>query len=58
MPDGNQTLIIVPTFNERENLPSIVKALDGLSVDMLVVDDNPRTARATWPMNSRNNTNF
>ena len=37
---GNKTLIIVPTFNERENLPSIVKALDGLSVDMLVVDDN------------------
>ena len=40
MPDGNQTLIIVPTFNERENLPSIVEALDGMSVDMLVVDDN------------------
>ena len=40
MPDGNQTLIIVPTFNERENLPGIVKALDGMSVDMLVVDDN------------------
>ncbi len=37
---GNKTLIIVPTFNERENLPNIVEALDGMSVDMLVVDDN------------------
>ena len=37
---GNKTLIIVPTFNERENLPSIVEALDGMLVDMLVVDDN------------------
>ncbi len=36
----NKTLIIVPTFNERENLPNIVEALDGMSVDMLVVDDN------------------
>ena len=41
MPDaGNLTLIIVPTFNERENLPGIVEALGKQPVDMLVVDDN------------------
>lgn len=38
----NQTLIIVPTFNERENLPPLAEALLRLPVpvDMLVVDDN------------------
>ena len=38
----NQTLIIVPTYNERENLPRMVAALLSLpvSVDVLVVDDN------------------
>jgi dolichol-phosphate mannosyltransferase len=38
----NQTLIIVPTYNERENLPRMVEKLLSLSVpvDMLVVDDN------------------
>lgn len=38
----NQTLIIVPTYNERENLPRMVAALLSLpvSVDLLVVDDN------------------
>ena len=40
MPAKGNTLIIVPTFNERENLPGIVKALGKLSVDLLVVDDN------------------
>ena len=35
-----QTLVIVPTYNERDNLPGIVEALGKLSVDMLVVDDN------------------
>ncbi len=34
------TLIIVPTYNERDNLPNVVEALGKLSVDMLVVDDN------------------
>jgi dolichol-phosphate mannosyltransferase len=33
-------LVIVPTYNERDNLPSIVEALAQLSVDLLVVDDN------------------
>ena len=38
----NQTLIIVPTYNERENLPRMAERLLNLSVpvNMLVVDDN------------------
>jgi len=38
----NQTLIIVPTYNERDNLPPLAARLLGLpvKVDMLVVDDN------------------
>lgn len=35
--------IVVPTFNERENLPTLAAALDGLTVEnlrLLVVDDN------------------
>jgi len=38
----NPTLIIVPTYNERENLPGIVQRLLSLpvKVDLLVVDGN------------------
>jgi dolichol-phosphate mannosyltransferase len=38
----NKTLVIVPTYNERENLPAMVERLFKLPVpvDMLVVDDN------------------
>ncbi len=38
----NQTIIIVPTYNERDNLPRMVAALLALplEVDVLVVDDN------------------
>ena len=38
----NSTLIIVPTYNERENLPSLAQKLLSLPVpvDLLVVDDN------------------
>src|SRR5271167_3652161 len=38
----NQTLIIVPTYNERENLPRMAEKLLSLpaGVDVLVVDDN------------------
>src|SRR5271170_5158477 len=37
-----QTLIIVPTYNERENLPRMAQKLLSLpvAVDLLVVDDN------------------
>ncbi len=38
--DSHNTLIIVPTYNEQYNLPGIVEALKGTSVDLLVVDDN------------------
>lgn len=38
----NQTLIVVPTYNERENLPRMAQRLLSLpvGVDLLVVDDN------------------
>lgn len=38
----NETLVIVPTYNERENLPRMAKQLLWLpiKVDLLVVDDN------------------
>jgi dolichol-phosphate mannosyltransferase len=38
----NKTAVIVPTYNERENLPAMVERLARLPapVDMLVVDDN------------------
>jgi len=38
----NQTIIIVPTYNERENLPRLAARLLSLpsGVDVLVVDDN------------------
>jgi dolichol-phosphate mannosyltransferase len=38
----NKTLVVVPTFNERENLPALAQRLLALPVPvhMLVVDDN------------------
>src|SRR5262249_4367603 len=36
----NETLVVVPTYNERENLPPLAQRLLALPVDMLVVDDN------------------
>jgi dolichol-phosphate mannosyltransferase len=38
----NKTLVVVPTFNERENLPPLAQRLLSLAVpvDLLVVDDN------------------
>jgi dolichol-phosphate mannosyltransferase len=38
----NQTLVVVPTYNERENLPPLMQRLLALpvAVDVLVVDDN------------------
>src|SRR5712664_1795157 len=38
----NETLIILPTYNERENLPRMAQRLLSLpiGVDVLVVDDN------------------
>ena len=38
----NRTLIVVPTYNERENLPALAQKILALpvAVDLLVVDDN------------------
>src|SRR2546422_10233533 len=38
----NSTLIVMPTYNERENLPRMAQRLLSLpvAVDLLVVDDN------------------
>ncbi|MEO6034676.1 MAG: polyprenol monophosphomannose synthase [Verrucomicrobiota bacterium] len=42
MVSANKTLVIVPTYNERENLPPMARRLLTLEVpvDLLVVDDN------------------
>ena len=39
---GSDTLVIIPTYNERDNLPRVARRVLSLpvSVDMLVVDDN------------------
>ncbi len=39
---GTGTLIVVPTYNERENLPNLVAALRQIvpGADLLIVDDN------------------
>ena len=38
----NKTVVVIPTYNERENLPPLVQKVLGLpiSVDLLFVDDN------------------
>ena len=39
---GSATVVIVPTFNERDNLPSLVRRVmaQPVTADVLVVDDN------------------
>ena len=41
-PETRKTLIFVPTYNERENAPEMVRELlaQGLEADLLFVDDN------------------
>ena len=42
-PHGPRTIVVMPTYNECENLPPMAEALFGLPVDdlqLLVVDDN------------------
>jgi len=36
----NQTLVIVPTYNERDNLPPLIERFLKLPVDLLLVDGN------------------
>lgn len=37
-----RTLVIIPTYNERDNLPALVRALlgSGADINVLVVDDS------------------
>src|SRR2546422_1873068 len=39
---GNRTLVIIPTYNEKDNMRGIVEAVltQAPTVDVLVVDDN------------------
>ena len=39
---NESTLVVIPTFNERENLPGVITRLRAAepSVDILVVDDS------------------
>jgi dolichol-phosphate mannosyltransferase len=39
---GSGTLVIIPTYNERDNLPQVIERLMSLpvAVDILIVDDN------------------
>ena len=54
----NNTLVVVPTYNERENLPPLAQRLMALPVpvDVLVVDDNSPdgTGKLADEMASRN----
>ena len=40
--EQNTTVVLIPTYNERENLPSLISALLALKldVDVLIIDDN------------------
>lgn len=55
---GSDTLIIIPTYNERENLPALVQRLmaQPLSLEVLVVDDNSPdgTGQVAHELASRN----
>jgi dolichol-phosphate mannosyltransferase len=35
-----RTVVCLPTYNERENLPRVIDALEQFGVDVLVIDDN------------------
>lgn len=45
-----KTLIIIPTYNEMENLPRLLERIDALSlgVDVLVVDDGSPDGTGEW----------
>ncbi len=47
---GHQTLVVVATYNERENLPRLVEAIfrEVPEVDLLVVDDNSPDGTGRW----------
>ena len=35
-----KTLIIIPTYNEKENIERLLESLSAFSADILIVDDN------------------
>lgn len=37
-----KTIVLLPTYNERENLPKMVNAIlaQNLGLDILIIDDN------------------
>lgn len=45
-----RTLIIIPTYNEMENLPSLIEELDrlDLGLDLLIVDDGSPDGTGDW----------
>jgi dolichol-phosphate mannosyltransferase len=45
-----RTLVIIPTYNEMENLPRLLDRIDaeGLGVDVLVVDDGSPDGTGEW----------
>jgi dolichol-phosphate mannosyltransferase len=47
---SERTLVVVPTYNERENLPKLVERLFALSepVEILVVDDGSPDGTGQW----------
>jgi dolichol-phosphate mannosyltransferase len=47
---SERTLVVVPTYNERENLPKLVKRLFALpdAVEILVVDDGSPDGTGQW----------
>ena len=38
--DMNHTLVIIPTYNESENISTLLDQLTDLDVDVLIIDDN------------------
>jgi dolichol-phosphate mannosyltransferase len=48
-----KTLVIIPTYNEIENLPKLLDKIDGLGlgVDVMVVDDGSPDGTGDWVEN-------
>ena len=36
----NDALVIIPTYNEKENIKNVLSRLDNFGVDILIIDDN------------------
>jgi glycosyltransferase involved in cell wall biosynthesis len=47
------TIVVIPTYNERENLPRLVRAIVAMpGFSVMVVDDASPDGRATSPIGS------